>query len=216
MSWLDSITDGLGDIGNMFGGSAVGKGEDAFFQGGQQTKEFQDFLKKLMEANMGNLGGLAGDSQANMQRYEDAVNQYKQSAEQGLNANNEEYLKQQKAMETKLANSGYKAGTNKVYGDMQGNLASKKALTDEQIRNQMNNNILGAEQGLYSAGNQGIGQLANIYNSMFGNQMGAGGSGYNAGIGWNNALGQHYQNEASANKGMWGNIMKGIGGFFGG
>lgn len=192
----------LKNIGNAIGVGLGLKAPEGFNANQGLSKEQFDKLISLGEGNNKQMQELAQQMLKNAQGYQINVDNAVNSSLDSIN-------KSQLNDEAKLASMGQTPRSSNAFSNLYSDYASKKATTEESIRNNANSRVLQAQmQGMGMAGNfqnQGYNNLMNAYNTGYGVQRDA-----------NNALASYQQQRGNNLIGLGANLVGGIfsGGLF--
>lgn len=160
------------------------------------SKEQSNKLIGLGEGNNEQMQKLA-------QQMLDRVNGYQVNVDNTVNSALEGINKSQLTDEAKLAAMGQTPSSSNAFSNLYSDYASKKATTEEGIRNNANAQVLQAQM-------QGMGMAGNMYNTGYNNLSEAYNNAYGVQRDANNALAAYQQQKGNNLIGLGANLVGGI------
>lgn len=192
-----SALKGLGDTLGI--GLGI-KTPDGFTENQDLAKDQFGKITELGQANNKQMQELAQQMLKNVQGYQLNVDNTVNSALEGIN-------KSQLNDEAKLAAMGQTPRSSNAFSNLYSDYASKKATTEEGIRNNANSQVLQAQM-------QGMGMAGNMYNTGYNNLSGAYNNAYGAQRDANSAMAAYQQQRGDNLIGLGANIAGAIFGGF--
>lgn len=193
------LKSSLKNLGDTLGIGLGIKTPDGFTDNQDLAKDQFGKITELGEGNNKQMQELAQQMLKNVQGYQLNVDNTVNSALEGIN-------KSQLNDEAKLAAMGQTPRSSNAFSNLYSDYASKKATTEEGIRNNANSQVLQAQM-------QGMGMAGNMYNTGYNNLSGAYNNAYGAQRDANSAMAAYQQQRGDNLIGLGANL---VGGVFGG
>ncbi|MCL2567188.1 MAG: hypothetical protein FWE18_03730 [Alphaproteobacteria bacterium] len=186
----------FGGIEKLFGSNGAKK---PFYDNQQLAKGQADWLKQQGDANNNWNQELANQIMGGYKDFKLNTDNTVNQALQGID-------RQQMNDEAKLANMGMTGRSNNAFSNLYSDYASKKATTEEEIRNNAN-------QAMFQNQMNALGQAGNAYNQGYNNQMNAYNDAYGGQMNANNALGAYLAGQGQNRLSSIGSILGGAASF---